>query len=101
MTKINQQNPKYSFDEIVQIINSKHDDVTVLNMTGYIAGMAINDDGVWTYGVYLFELEEVWRFDEKDLSSTGKFVDENFNKSGETIKIIVNDKGEGEIKEDN
>jgi hypothetical protein len=98
MTKINQHKPKYSFDEIVQIINSKHDDANVLNQKGYIGGMVIDDDGVWNYGVFLFEYEEVWRFDEEDLKSTGEFVPEDFNMSGETIKVVVNKKGEGEIK---
>ena len=100
MSKVIQPKSKFVFDEIVEIINSQHDDATILNAMGYIAGMALNDEGSWAYGVFLFELEEVWHFDEEDLRSTGKFVPENFNQSGETIKVIVNDKGEGEIKED-
>jgi hypothetical protein len=99
MTK-NQQQPKYSFDEIVKIVNSKYNDDTILNTTGYVAGM-VYDDGFWRYGVFLFDVEEVWRFDEEDLKSTGEFMSEDFSSSGGSIKVIVDDKGEGEIKEDN
>jgi len=48
----------------------------------------------------LFEKEEVWRFLETDLETTGEFVPEGFNQTGETIRVRVNEKGEGEIVDD-
>jgi hypothetical protein len=35
----NHQQPKYSFDEIVEIVNSKYNDDKILNTTGYVAGI--------------------------------------------------------------
>ncbi len=98
MSKLDQQKPKYVFDEIVKIINPKYNNV--LNKQGYIAGMVINDYGIWYYGVCLFQDQEVWHFYEEDLISTGQFVPEGFGMSGETIRVVVNEKGEGSIKED-
>lgn len=99
MTNLNQSKPKFSFDEIVEVINEKYDHIFISNKRGYIAGMAIDDNNQWGYGVCLFETGEVWSFDEDDLKTTSQFVPNNFNRSGETIKVIVNSKGEGEIKE--
>ncbi len=98
MTEFDQQKPKYAFREVVQVINPKHDNI--LNQKGWIAGMVEDDDGIWYYGVCLFESREVWSFDEEDLISVGEFVPYGFNRSGDTIKVVVNEKGEGSIKED-
>ncbi len=39
-------------------------------------------------------------FYEEGLISTGQFVPEGFSMFDETIRIVVNEKGEGSIKED-
>jgi hypothetical protein len=101
MSNLNQRKSKFSFDEIVEIINPEYDHILFSNKKGYVAGMAIDDHNQWGYGVCLFETEEVWSFEEEDLKSTGDFVPAGFNRSGETIRVVVNDKSEGEIKEDN
>lgn len=99
MNKINRKIPKYSFDQIVKVISSKYKDQQCLNATGYIAGMALDDDNLWTYGVYLFDIEEVWSFDEKDLESEGKFLpkDSYYKYDYGSIRVSVNN-GAGEVK---
>lgn len=99
MNKSNEIKPKYSFDEIVKIINSKYQYQQGLNSTGYIAGMALDDDNVWTYGVYLFDFEEVWGFDEEDLQSEGKFLseDSDYKRDFGSIRVSVHN-GVGEAK---
>lgn len=100
MSKKSRENKsKFAFDEIVKIINSKYDDVSILNSTGYIAGMAMGENHKWEYGVFLFEVEEVWRFDESELESTGKFLkQENFYDDASKITVIVDKDGKGHIK---
>jgi hypothetical protein len=99
MNKSNEKKPKYTFDEIVKVINSKYQYQQGLNATGYIAGMALDDDNVWTYGVYLFDFEEVWGFDEEDLQSEGNFLaeDSDYKRDFGSIRVSVNN-GAGEVK---
>ena len=71
-TESQKPKPKFVFREIVRIINSKHEETFVLNLEGRISGMAVDDEGFWTYGVFIFDINEVWGFDEEDLESTGR-----------------------------
>ena len=89
---------KFKFNEIVKIIKTKEQDKFIFNCSGKISSMGCDDYGNWNYGVFIFKTEEVWGFNEDDLISTGKFVDKDFNSSGESIKVVVDKKGRGSIK---
>jgi hypothetical protein len=91
---------KFIFDEIVVIKTKDSNTLHLNNQKGYISGKSCNEKGEWNYGVFIFDLEEVWCFDEHELEKTGKHVSEDYNKTGETVKIIVDENGEGKIKDD-
>ena len=88
---------KFKYYEIVRIVSNDVDLSEIKESTGIILGMAQDDDGVWGYTVGFDE--EAWDLDEDELESTGKFSDRSAIYSGETIRVTVNEKGEGKIKE--
>ena len=68
--------PKYNFGEIVRVLKQREPvKRNVANLEGYISGRAQNDNGFWSYAVFLYELEHNWSFDEDMLETTGKFDD--------------------------
>jgi hypothetical protein len=95
---------KFSFYEIVRIniptekIDSKSKKINY--KLGVVRGKSFDDKG-WYYGVFIGDVQEVWSFDEDELESTGKFADPNAHLSGENIRVVVNEKGEGSIKDEN
>jgi hypothetical protein len=91
---------KFDFYEIVNI-NSENNELSKIHgKEGVVLGMAENDDGAWSYAVSINN-GYCWSIEEEYLVSTGKFSSRDQFYSGETVKIIVNDKGEGEIKGEN
>ena len=91
---------KFEFDEIVEVISSKFEDRKIDGYRGAVVGMACNEIEHWSYLVLLFDFEECLSFDEENLKTTREFVPEDFNKKDETIRVVVNKKGEGRIKDE-
>ena len=69
MTTTQFTKPKFNFDEIVEVIVQQYNDVPV-GSRGYIVGLDEDPQIINGYGFFLFDLDEVWEFDESDLEST-------------------------------
>ncbi len=92
---------KFTSYEIVRIVNpSKMHKENLKYLNGFIDGMTINRNGVYYYGVFLFNKQEGYCFEEHELESTGQFVKKEDYYSGESVKVIVHPDGRGELKEE-
>ncbi len=92
---------KFTSYEIVRIINpSKKYKENLKYLNGFISAMSINRHGVYYYGVFLFNKQEGYCFEEHELESTGQFVKKEDYYSGESVKVIVHPDGRGELKEE-
>ena len=100
MNDKNQAKEKFDFNEIVEVIAFEFQGKKLDGYKGAVLGKACSEKGHWTYSVLLFDLEFCFTFGEEKLKSTGKFMPEGFNKTGETIRVVVNKKGEGRIKDE-
>ncbi len=90
---------KFDFNEIVTVVPNMGKKSHLSDKRGYIVGKAENENHTWSYAVSLFDIENVWSFKEQELKSTGEFFkDSNQVKYG-SIRVTVNDKGEGNIKQ--
>ena len=89
----------FRFYEVVRIASDNHRYKQINGLSGYISGMAQNDDGNWIYAVFIFETERVWSLAEPDLVSNGTFVKKEDFETEERVNITVNPRtGEGMVK---
>ena len=59
---------KYDFFEVVEMIKSRK-----VKMEGYILGKAQDEDGNWSYGVFVYDTQTVWSAAEGEVRSLGRF----------------------------
>ena len=100
MNDKNKTKAKFDFDEIVEVVSCIRNGKKLDGLRGFIAGRACNEDGAWSYSGLIFDFEECWFFYEGELKSTGEFIPEGLYDTGETIRVVVNKKGEGHIKDE-
>ena len=93
---------RFDYREIVITKNITDPKYTYLNgKIGVVRGMADDGGGVCrNFSVWVVDEQEMISFEEHELESTGGFVPEDYNRSGESITVGVNEKGKGYIKED-
>lgn len=87
---------RFDFYEIVLLKDSSFTKSKgVMGLTGLVLGKSKNENDVWGYAIYLFELEEVWDLDEDFLESTGHFSSKEEFYDGNSVQVKVkNGKGE-------
>ncbi|MFM8453534.1 MAG: Imm31 family immunity protein [Gammaproteobacteria bacterium] len=91
---------KFKFYEIVKISSKEKIYLEINDKEGVILGMSQNEHGVWGYAVAVDN--DTWDIDELYLNTTGKFSSrEKFYSNTNTLKVIVNEFGEGEIDNEN
>jgi len=89
----------FNFYEIVKIISNDETYPEIIGKKGVILGMSQNDDNTWGYAIFIDDI--TWSVDEKNLKSTGKFSSrDQFYNNENRVKIIVDEHGEGKIKEE-
>ena len=54
---------------------------------GAIVGIARDDDGGWSYAVFIYDRGRVWSCQEAELTSTGEFDRKESFYSGESIRV--------------
>ena len=86
--------PLFKFYEVVKVVTDD-DLLGIKGLTGAILGMAQNDAHEWSYGVHIFDKQEVWDVPEADLASTGQQMKEDDFYDGRTLKVRVNPKTTG------
>ena len=86
----------FDYYEIVRI-TSCPGNPEMIGKNGYVAGKSYEDGGpVEGYGVFIFDVEEVYSFDSSEIVSLGRFIDPAETVSGERVRI-KNDGGKGVI----
>lgn len=89
----------FEYYEIVAVIACPSNP-DLIGKEGYIAGKSYEDGGpVEGYGVFIFDIEEVYSFDETEIVTLGRFIDPEEVTSGERIRVR-NEDGRGVIVED-
>jgi hypothetical protein len=91
-------NAKFNFNEIVKIQTSDIRKKYLNEKRGVIKGKSCNEQGDWSYGVTLFEFQEVYCFDEIELQATGEFAPKDLYDEADTVTVVVDKNGKGEIK---
>jgi len=77
----------FDYYEIVRI-TSCPSNPDIIGRDGYVAGKSYEEGGpVEGYGVFLFDIEEVYSFDESEMVSLGRFIDPVETTSGERVRI--------------
>ncbi len=94
------KNAKFDFYEKV-IINSENPNLKKINgeLCAVIGKVFWTEKNKWLYSIHLYNSDEGWDVSEEDLVSTGEFDKRESFYSGESIRVKVNEKGEGEIVE--
>lgn len=88
---------KYNYYEVVEVISEKPENAEAVGLKGAILGMA-EEEGIWSYSVYLFDKNESWSFNESDLESTGQFKHKEDFYDGEIVHVITDpETGEGKL----
>ena len=88
---------KFNFYEVIKILDLDKDLKEIHGLEGTVLGMSQDDDGAWGYAVSV--KNECWDISETNMVSTGKFSKREDFYPGDTVKVIVNEKGKGELKE--
>lgn len=80
---------KYQFYEVVRVAPSFAGPQHVVGLEGAVLGMAQDEVGRWSYGVYLYKLERVWSFSQEDLEVTGVMDRRESFYDGPVITVVV------------
>ena len=91
--------PRFDFYEIVQLNSDEIGRKARLNgETGVVLGRALSDDGLsWSYAVHVDSTGICWSFNEDELRPTGCHAKKEDFYDGTSIRVIVNEKGRGNI----
>ena len=80
---------KFSFYEVVKIVSVRTSLKKVSGKLGAILGKAETDGGSWVYTVHVFDANETWCADEKELFSTGTYMTKEDFFSGDSITVSM------------
>lgn len=94
------RNSKFEFYERVKILSAHPNLEEVSGEISAVLGKAENEEGKFSYAVFVYRDEKCWSVREEDLESTGEFDKRETFFSGEKIKIRVDEKGRGSISSD-
>lgn len=81
------ESAKFDFYEMVRIFPAEPRESEINGELGAIVGRAQDDDGIWSYAVYIYRDKECWSVDEADIHSTGEFDSPDSFKSGTSIRV--------------
>jgi hypothetical protein len=95
------QKEKFDFYEIVKIVSNAKNKIFLKGTYGTVTGKAEPEiDGEqWSYAVDPYATDSGWCFNEDELEYTGKFDDPEKFKPVGSVKVVLNSKGEGSLKE--
>lgn len=85
---------KFSYGEIVKIL-SKNRLKEINQKEGIISGFSQGEDGTWGYAVDVNG--ECWYAEEYELVSTSRFDKTNSQMTNESIRVVVDATGKGDI----
>jgi hypothetical protein len=92
---------RFDFFEIVwvRISDPKNPGARLSDQEGTILGKSRDNQGRWSYAVFMPTIKECWQFEEDELEPTGKMdIPENFY-DGTHVTVIVDPiTGEGRLK---
>jgi len=88
--------PRFKFYEEVRITPLKPEMSSVEGETGVIFGVS-EQEGSWSYAVFILRLSEVWGLDEAEIESTGVCYSREDFYSGESIRIGVDANGQSTL----
>jgi hypothetical protein len=91
--------PKYEFYEKVHVATSDPKAQEINGELGAILGRAANERGEWSYSVYIYRLCISWSFREDELIPTGEFDQRETFFDGTSVRIRVDETGQGIIVE--
>ena len=95
---LEQQYPaRFADYEKVKVISADPAKINIHNEIGCIRGRSQDGEGNWHYGVFIYRDELVYGAEERELAATGEFDSEENHVSGITIRVKVDESGEGEI----
>jgi hypothetical protein len=78
---------RFNFYERVRVASSDPVKFGIDGQIGAILGKNQSDDGRWWYGVFIYELGQVWHCSEDELAFTGAFDRRESFYSGEAIRV--------------
>jgi len=91
---------KLDFFEVVTVCTDRPALAGVNGLEGAILGMAEEDDGSWSYGVYLLDKEEVWDFMADEVKPAGRKMKREDFYDGTSVTVTVDpETGEGALKD--
>ena len=91
--------PKFEFYEKVKVCSDDPQKSEVRGELGAIVGRVQRESGDWYYAVHVYKTSEGWDFYESELEATGEFdVRETFY-DGETVRVAVDERGHGRLKD--
>jgi hypothetical protein len=67
------QRPKFEFGEKIKIISTQPTTRDVLGQIGAVVGKAQDENGRWSYAVWVYRDEICWSMNEEELETTGEF----------------------------
>ena len=88
--------PRFKFYEEVRITSSRPETVSVEGVVGVIFGVS-EQEGSWSYAVFILRLSEVWGLDEAEIESTGVCYSREDFYSGESIRVEVDANGQSTL----
>ena len=88
---------KFDFYEKVRISTTDPGKQSENGQIGAVLGKAQDDDGIWSYAVWLYRKSLCWSFNEGELASTGEFDSQESFYSGESLRMRADKAGRGYV----
>jgi hypothetical protein len=90
--------PKFQFYEIVRINSNNPELAEIQGETGAILGRSDEENGLYSYGVFIDRDEICWCVAEEDIESTGVVLQRaDFYDDNRVIRVQVDEQGRGII----
>jgi len=88
---------KFAFFEVVRIVTDEPEFLEIVGQEGTVLGMVEDEDGHWIYAVSINDGEAWTGLYEAHLETTGKHRKREEIYSGESVRVVVDEKGRGKI----
>jgi hypothetical protein len=89
--------PKFTFYEKVVVRSDKSSLEEINGKLGAILGIGEDEGNGISYAVQIYDEDVGWSVMESDLESTGQFDSRDTFYEGDSVKVIVDDKGNGSL----